>query len=345
MLPSFANLKQCQPVGVSLKSVLRTLPGDLSECPICLQPFNFPAGGFDTTSEPWAQSEQQKYDALTTDPEREQFLADARQRDYAGGRFNVELIHPGCGHQFHRECLRDLVVRAGPEPSPRAFCPYDRIPIPPTIRSQLRAAAPASTPSRPRPPPSYLQYYERTFDEMKREVGREGATTPAGSLALTTTQTILDTIRQFFGAFGTIMSNAVLEILVGDIIAEYEALGRGLTGNMRTIDDRRRKIAMKWVYRVIVSLLSEFPVLRPFAELVPGTRSDSQSTTVWYRLVRLTPTPEPPAPEPPAPEAVPAASAAMVRQRSDSELDDQDLSRRQRIEAALQSFEALALAK
>jgi len=174
---------------------------------------------------------------------------------------------------------------------------------------------------------------------MKRDVGREGTTTPAGSLALTTTQTILQTIRQFFGAQQPV-SNVVLEIMVGNIITEYEALGRGLTGNMRTIDDRRRKIAMKWVYRVIVSLLSEFPVLRPFAELVPGTRADSQSTTVWYRLVRVTPPPEPP-----APEAVPAASAAMVRQRSDSELDDQDLSRRQRIEAALQSFEALALAK
>lgn len=343
MLPSFANLKQCQPVGVALNSVLRC-PGDLSDCPICREPFSFPAGGFDTTTEPWAQSEHQKYDALTTDEEREQFIADARQRDWSGGRFgerfNVELIHPGCGHQFHRECLRALVAGAGPEPAPAAVCPYDRIPIPPFIRSTMRYVVPARPPSLPPPPPSYLQYYERKFYEMRLNVGREGSTPSAGSLALTTTQTILDTIRRFFGAIKTTVSNAVLQTLVGDIIAAYEALGRGLTRSMRTVDDRRRKIAMTWVYGVIVSLLSAFPVLRPFAELVPETRADSQSTTVQYRLAHLTPPPEPP-----APEAAPTAPASVVRERSDSGLEDQARLRRQRIAAALQSFKALELVK
>lgn len=166
MLPNLSKLtcQKCEPISVIRQEFSPFLPGvtptpnfnpvkhiqeeDLT-CAICAAFINFPSGGFSLANgdSPEIVDMQKEYDALL-DPSQlvEQLPAyyefgskeadKIRKKDPK--RTQVELLMPGCGHQFHRECLKRWVnVESKNE------CPICKTNIDPGIVSSLRPPPPA----------------------------------------------------------------------------------------------------------------------------------------------------------------------------------------------------------
>jgi len=135
MLPNLGklSLRTCQPVGMTLDYVQRVpvppciprTPGDVFRCSLCLELFDHPSGGL-------TASEQQSYDALGDDEDRIGYLAQLRAADKT--RFEIEMLLPGSGNQFHRLCLARHIRANG---FFEATDPLTRDPIDPTIVTAL----------------------------------------------------------------------------------------------------------------------------------------------------------------------------------------------------------------
>lgn len=175
--PSSLSAPRCAPCGVTKERFSVLLPGmtlapgqrepDVAEedktCAICQVYLRWPAEGFkesDNTDDSAVYTAQEEYDALTSEEakaaKREAYfaLADAaaeRIRTATPARTKLELLLPGCGHQFHKECLRKWVN--GPM-SQSDKCPICKTPIDPSIKIDLRNTAPASQPAQPANPPA-----------------------------------------------------------------------------------------------------------------------------------------------------------------------------------------------
>ena len=134
MLPNLSRLpscSKCQSIGVTRQDLNPLLPGmsfkdgireedvippeDLS-CRFCLNFLRFPFDGFSAEAGDDARiiEKQEKFDKLRSTSEIEA----ARSDFYRAGlqysdtirksyprRTQIEVLNPGCGHQFHRECL------------------------------------------------------------------------------------------------------------------------------------------------------------------------------------------------------------------------------------------------
>ena len=140
MLPSLAtlSLNRCVPVGVTLTDAIKeegtvTIPnpitvdvrGDTEACPICIMPFDHPAGGFTRT-------EQTIWGYLTDPFPKTEYLKELREAN--NKRFLIELL-PGSGNQFHKVCLAKHVEHRGSV----AADPISREPIDSDMRDRLLA--------------------------------------------------------------------------------------------------------------------------------------------------------------------------------------------------------------
>lgn len=140
MLPNLAtlSLSRCVPVGVTLLDAIKeegkvTIPnpitvdvrGNTETCPICIMPFDHPAGGFTRT-------EQTIWGYLTDPFPKTEYLKELRKAN--NKRFLIELL-PGSGNQFHKVCLAKHVKHRGSV----AADPISREPIDSDMRDQLLA--------------------------------------------------------------------------------------------------------------------------------------------------------------------------------------------------------------
>jgi hypothetical protein len=168
MLPNLAGLSlRCPPCGVVPTGETRNrfrvfLPGvnlkdgqpepeideDDKECKICFVPFAHPASGFKARDGPPAEFQSELDELYKARPLDRAAIADKQKqldeaiefalpilRTAEIERFQVELLLPGCGHQFHVQCLQGWINAPDPEEGvpqegdSREQCPICRAPL------------------------------------------------------------------------------------------------------------------------------------------------------------------------------------------------------------------------
>jgi len=174
-LPNLASLSlHCPPCGVAPTGVTRDrftvfLPGvnlkdgqpepevddNDKECKICNGPFAHPARGFVQTDGPPARLQNELDDLWMANPRDPEAIA-AKQQELDGAidfalpilrtadpeRFQVELLIPGCGHQFHLKCLKGWINAPDPRGGAavedrRLQCPICSLPVDSQIVGKL----------------------------------------------------------------------------------------------------------------------------------------------------------------------------------------------------------------
>lgn len=167
-LPNLSNLSledsKCEPCGVTKQSFSFLLPGltpsprqpeptfDEKDyiCQICSVHLNYPSEGF-IPSDGEIYQLQDAFDdyrnQTQTRKEKEQFhdaacMAADKIRKTNHKRTQVELLLPGCGHQFHKMCLEKYVKSQNQF---RNQCPICKTPIHPTILADLRGESASSS--------------------------------------------------------------------------------------------------------------------------------------------------------------------------------------------------------
>lgn len=177
MLPNLSKLcHPCEPCGVTKQDFSILLPGlnlapgqpeivldeEDYECKICYVSMHYPATGFKPEDGEAIFQLQTEFDA-NPNPTKEQkdaYHAAARKaadelRKKNPSRTQIELLHPGCGHQFHRECLAKHVTARATQESTREKCIRCFTPIDKDILSSLRGSMPQGlTRQRSFPPPA-----------------------------------------------------------------------------------------------------------------------------------------------------------------------------------------------
>ena len=122
MLPDLSKLShRCEPCGVTRQTFTMTsLVGQQQECTMCMVSLHYPAFGF-VPSDGEIYDLQKEFDKkLDPTPEEvEEYDTAARKaadkiRGTNASRTQIEVLDPGCGHQFHRFCLsRHVKSNAG----------------------------------------------------------------------------------------------------------------------------------------------------------------------------------------------------------------------------------------
>ena len=166
-LPNLTRLShrdaKCEPCGVTRQGFSFLLPGVTLapgqsepllheqdyDCPICIVHLNYPSEGFIANDGEVFQMQQALNDNKTSTPteeEKEQYqlaanLAADDIRKSNPKRTQVELLLPGCGHQFHRLCLQKQVTSEG---DINNKCPSCKTLIDPIMLANLRGESSSS---------------------------------------------------------------------------------------------------------------------------------------------------------------------------------------------------------
>ena len=109
-------------------------PGDKTTCIICLEPFDHPSGGF-------TADEQEVYDQKANDEERVEYLEELRRKNIR--RFEIEILIPGGGQQYHRMCLEQHIHKNAVRDANGRWAatdPLTRDPIDPQIVQDLKTS-------------------------------------------------------------------------------------------------------------------------------------------------------------------------------------------------------------
>lgn len=158
---------KCEPCGVTKQSFSFLLPGLTPspsqpepvfdekdyECHICKVHLDYPSEGFIPSDGEIYQLQDAFDDYRTqtqkTKEEKERFhdtacVAADKIRKSNPRRTQVELLLPGCGHQFHKLCLQKQVMGRS---QLRNQCPFCKTPIHPTILADLKGESASSSSS------------------------------------------------------------------------------------------------------------------------------------------------------------------------------------------------------
>ena len=281
MLPNLSKLcRPCEPCGVTKQDFSILLPGlnlapgqpeivldeEDYECKICYVSMHYPATGFKPEDGEAIFQLQTEFDA-NPNPTKEQkdaYHAAARKaadeiRKKNPSRTQIELLHPGCGHQFHRECLAKHVSANATQVSTRDKCIRCFTLIDKDILSSLRGSMPQGlTRQRSFSPPAdqdtvpapverpFRIYWNSVFGRhsiaqgMLNGVRPELANGPVLRLVGLALNGLIETMREYrdggdFPAYNSEMHRK-LDEKIGDIIVVYRASTVGLASLVDSID-------------------------------------------------------------------------------------------------------------
>ena len=254
MLPNLRklSLQTCQPVGMTLDYVQRVpappciprTPGDVFRCSLCLELFDHPSGGL-------TASEQQAYDAIRDDEDRIAYLAQLRAADKT--RFEIEMLLPGSGNQFHRMCLARHIRANG---FFQATDPLTRDPIDPTIVTALTGATPGDDDDddddgdRMNPHSwSTAAWYTWEIDNYVDEHGATDGEAVVGELG-----TFADIIRDWFASPIRRAAAYTTADRLQTVISNIEDFA-----NVRLIDSARYRRVCELLNDLVAALTDNFP--------------------------------------------------------------------------------------